>query len=145
MPNETFVWLTRIRDVERKYTSAQWATNYVVQAAQADPTILAWDLRPRDIRNASDRLQGTYIIRLFAQFETALRAFITAQAKHQPKWAEHLINRVGNHGKIPPGFAGEGPYRAEVQEQPGSCQSQGSRTADDARRNKPALYLPRSP
>ncbi len=102
MPNETFVWLTRIREVEREYNSAQWATKYVVQAAQADPSILALDLRIRDIRNASDRLQGTYIIRLFAQFETALRAFIAAQAKPQPKWAEQLINRVGNLGKIPP-------------------------------------------
>ncbi len=108
MPNETFAWLTRIREVEREYHSAQWATRYGLQAAQADPAVLALlDLRVRDIRNAADRLQGTYIIRLFAQFEAALRAFIAAQAKRQPRWAEQLIDRVGNLGRIPPDMRGK--------------------------------------
>jgi hypothetical protein len=43
--------------------------------ARRDPTILGDDLRYREIVKAAEKLDGTYIIRLFAETETGLRQF----------------------------------------------------------------------
>jgi hypothetical protein len=101
MPNETYVWLGRIKAVEREHTTMRFAADRLSQVAQAEPGILAGDLRPRDIRTASARLDGTYIIRLFAEFETGLRMFLRAKRIRPPSRAEYLVNRVATKARIP--------------------------------------------
>ena len=94
MPNEAFAWSTRIKAVEREYTTARLAMNRLDQHAWEDPAVLAGDLRIRDIATSSHRLEGTYIIRLFAEFETGLRQFLRAFKYRVPKSTEALLNRV---------------------------------------------------
>jgi len=74
MPHN-YEWQTRIKAVEREYSATRQATDRFQESAHRDPTILQEDLSYRDIVHASDNLEGTYIIRLFAEFETGLRLF----------------------------------------------------------------------
>ena len=75
MPHKRQEWPTRIKDVEREYKSMRLASDRLLDEARHDPTILKENLGLRDIANASKRLEGTYIIRLYAEFETGLRLF----------------------------------------------------------------------
>ena len=68
-------WQESIRAVEREYQATLRATDRFLDQARRDPTILEGDVRYRDVIEASGNLAGTYIIRLFAQFETGLRLY----------------------------------------------------------------------
>ena len=68
-------WQSRIKSVEREYVAMRQATDRFLQHAHVDPTILLGDLRQGEIVSASRNLEGTYIVRLFAEFETGARQF----------------------------------------------------------------------
>jgi hypothetical protein len=53
-----------------------------------------------DLHQASDNLDGTYVIRLFAEFEAALRLFWESRRRTKPL-AEQLLNAVAALRKIP--------------------------------------------
>jgi hypothetical protein len=74
MPHN-YEWQARIKAVEREYLATRQATDRFQEFAHRDPTILRGDLRYREIVRASENLDGTYIIRLFAEFETGLRLY----------------------------------------------------------------------
>jgi len=50
-----------VRDVDRQFESAQWATKYVIQPAQNDPNILG-NWRWRDIRTAAYLVANTLTV-----------------------------------------------------------------------------------
>jgi hypothetical protein len=68
-------WQERLKAVEREYLAIRQATDRFKEHARRDPTILKKDVRNRSIELASENLEGTYIIRLFAEFETGLRLY----------------------------------------------------------------------
>jgi hypothetical protein len=94
MPNEAFAWGTRIKAVEREYVVARLATDRLDQHARENPEILYGDLRIRDVRMLADRLEGTYILRVFAEFEQGLRNYLKAFRIKVPKNAEPLNNKI---------------------------------------------------
>ena len=73
MAFDRFHWIRRIGSVEREYMAARFAIDHAIEQARNDPTLLRGDLRPRELLRAAESLEGTYVIRLFAEFETALR------------------------------------------------------------------------
>lgn len=68
-------WLSQIKSVEREYVAIRQAADRFLEEAHRDPTILLEDLRHGEIVTASQNLEGTYIIRLFAEFETGARQY----------------------------------------------------------------------
>jgi len=68
-------WQSRIKAVEREYVAMRQAADRFLEQAQRDPTILLEDLRHGEIVTASRNLEGTYIMRLFAEFETGARQY----------------------------------------------------------------------
>ncbi len=84
MSDERFEWLRRIKSVDREHAAMELAARRLIADAARDPTILAGDLRVRDARRAFDQLEGTYLIRLFAEFETGLRLFWAAARESDP-------------------------------------------------------------
>ena len=68
-------WQSRIKAVEREHVAMRQAADRFLGHAQHDPTILLQDLRHGEIVNASRNLEGTYIMRLFAEFETGARQY----------------------------------------------------------------------
>ena len=101
MPDEAFQWMGRIKSVEREYGAIRFGTDRLIAAVNDDPSILETQIRRPDIGTASARLEGTYVVRVFCEFETALRHFIRAFHIRRPKGVETLINRVRDRGRIP--------------------------------------------
>ncbi|HET6882414.1 MAG TPA: hypothetical protein VFI31_19770 [Pirellulales bacterium] len=66
------------------------AADHLLEAALDDPTILLDDLRHREIVRASQRLEGTYVVRLFAEFETGSRQYWEANWPTFPKTVDLL-------------------------------------------------------
>jgi hypothetical protein len=83
-------WQSRIKAVEREYLAMRQAADRFRRAAHDDPTILREDLRHREIVAASTNLEGTYVIRLFAEFETGARQCWVATWGTHPRTADLL-------------------------------------------------------
>ena len=92
MPSEYYERFGRIKDVEREFVAVRLAMNHLMGVANSDPAILS-SIEARDLREASERLEGTYIIRLFAEFESSLRSFWAISRSSQPKTRD-LIDGV---------------------------------------------------
>jgi hypothetical protein len=75
MPHTRFDWHERIKAVEREYWSARAAVDRLSALVVRDPNELGEGLRPRDVQLAAANLEGTYLIRMFAEFGTGLRSF----------------------------------------------------------------------
>lgn len=104
MPHKTYEWCARIKDVERlEYSATRLAVDRLLAAAEQDGTILTEKkLRLRDIRRAAARLDGTFVIRLFAEFETGLRLFWeTARGTDPPNRTRDLLDGLAATRRIP--------------------------------------------
>jgi hypothetical protein len=67
-------WLERLSAVDREYSAAELADEFLRAGIKADPTrLVERGLSPKDVNNFSDNVEATYFIRLFAEFESALR------------------------------------------------------------------------
>src|SRR4051794_22156231 len=94
MPGEAFAWMTRLKAVEREYRLARLAVDRLQRHAMESPELLAGDQRFGDVEILSRRLEGTYVVRLFSEFETALRHFLRVARLRVPTKAELLVNKV---------------------------------------------------
>lgn len=96
MPPKRVQWIDRIRTVEREHVAIRLGTKRLLADARANPTILMDEaLRPRDVEYTAARSEGTYVIRLFAEFETGLRLFWTAvRGSDPPSRSRDLIDSI---------------------------------------------------
>lgn len=102
MPGDAaFAWMARLKAVEREYNTTRLGMDRLHQQATDDPNVLMGDLRLRDILAVLDRLEGTYLVRLFSEFETALRHFLRFLKLRQPNSTETLVNKVRDRVGIP--------------------------------------------
>jgi hypothetical protein len=90
-------WQSRIKAIEREYVAMRQAADHFRQVALADPTILEGNLRQGEIVVASKNLEGTYIIRLFAEFETGARQYWAANWDTYPKTVDLLSGLAARH------------------------------------------------
>ena len=93
-------WQTRIKAVEREYVAMRQAADRFRQAAMDDPTILVESLRHNEIVVASRNLEGTYVIRLFAEFESGVRQYWEANWSTDPKTVD-LLNGLAARCGVP--------------------------------------------
>jgi uncharacterized protein YutE (UPF0331/DUF86 family) len=101
MPGEARNWMGRIKAVEREYGAIRFGTDRLLDEVRADSTVVRDPTRPRDIERASEQLEGTYIIRVFAEFESALRHFVAASKNTTPRSAKALVDRVSSSAHVP--------------------------------------------
>ena len=100
MPYDYLEWPRRLKAVEREYSATRRATDHLGAVAAHDPAILRGVSFP-DLGRASENLEGTYIIRLFAEFETALRLFWTTfRPTEPPTRAIDLMNGIAVTARI---------------------------------------------
>lgn len=85
-----YEWQSRIKTVEREYLIMNQAADRFQRDVQLDPTIVPPDMRHRDIAHAARQLEGTYFIRLFAEFETGSRQFWKTQRDSDPRMSDLL-------------------------------------------------------
>jgi hypothetical protein len=80
MPHRRFDWHEHIKDIEGEYRAARIAVDRLKSQVASDPGLLRKDDRAR-LRDADGNLEGTYLVRLFAAFEAALRSYDRASHK----------------------------------------------------------------
>jgi hypothetical protein len=83
-------WQKRIKALERQHAAVQLGALRLLESARRDPTVLKGDVEYRDVVNASKDLEGTYIIRLFAEFETGLRLYYDTLRDTNPRTRDLL-------------------------------------------------------
>ncbi len=74
MPHNLYDWLDRIKAVEREYHAVRSSVGHM-QGAIAEGTGGLAGARAGDLITAEENLEGTYLIRLWAEFETAVRSY----------------------------------------------------------------------
>jgi len=85
-------WLAIIKSVERECSMLQLAAERLIIQSSRDPTILPKRrTASKDLRDAFENLEGTYLIRLFAEFETGLRLYWITIKRTHPR-TKDLIN-----------------------------------------------------
>ena len=67
--------MDRIKGAEREYYAVAHAVARHRPAVRAGDVVLPPATSPRDLDAAADRLEPTYVIRVWAEFETALRSY----------------------------------------------------------------------
>lgn len=109
MPYRRFDWHEHLVKVWGESRSARAAVDWLRAAVAATPDLLKKNPVAREnLRDAHENLEGTYIVRLFAAFEAALRSFDRATHNDPARQtnAAILIDEIGgkrNHG-IQPGI-----------------------------------------
>jgi hypothetical protein len=101
MPENIHGRLARLKAIEREYHAVRYAADGLLQKAKADPTVLRRTIVFRDLRNACEQLEGTYFIRLFAEFEKCLRSYWRVCIRDTAPPAEVLVDRAGAKCRIP--------------------------------------------
>jgi len=96
MPNRRFDWHEHIKEIEGEYLAARIAVDRLTSQVAADPSQLGKDDRAR-LRDADRNLEGTYLVRLFAAFEAALRSYDRARHNdpNREGVAAVLIDSIG--------------------------------------------------
>ena len=67
--------MDRVQGAEREYYAVAHAVDHHRSAVRAGHIALPRATSPRDLDAAADQLESTYMIRIWAEFETALRSF----------------------------------------------------------------------
>jgi hypothetical protein len=97
--------IERLQGVEYEFRAASLAAERLRVATRNDPTILGNEgLRPAHLEACLRNLHPTYVVRLFAEFEAALRLY-WRDNRRRKTWntigAEALIQSVGAYRQIP--------------------------------------------
>jgi hypothetical protein len=101
MPHSRFDWHERIKAVEREYSSTRFSVERLSAEVAVDRGILGAGRDPRDLVSANANLEGTYLIRMFAEFESGIRSFWRTVRPRARTPAETLLNSVGTRRHVP--------------------------------------------
>ena len=93
-------WLEQIRKVEREFLISREAVDQFLAALKSGTTTLPSKTKQRDADAMSDNLEGTYLIRLFAAFESGLRSYWAALRDTSPP-GKDLIDAIAARRKVP--------------------------------------------
>ncbi|MBM4032426.1 MAG: hypothetical protein FJ291_11645 [Planctomycetes bacterium] len=97
--------LDRLQAAEREHRVAALSVEDLRAKAGKDPTRLQKEsLTLADVGACHDNLEATYLVRLFAEFETPLRLYWRDVRRRRKTWqtigAEDLIERVGTYLRV---------------------------------------------
>ena len=101
MPHSRSDWILYIRAVSKEYGSARLAVDHVQNQLRDDAHYMDGTLTRDEIAHVSRYLEGTYIVRMFAAFESALRSYErwwhpTRTRRERPD-AATMIDEIGAH------------------------------------------------
>jgi hypothetical protein len=95
-------WLDRIKGVEREFLAARKAADDLVAALNGGTAEPPRNTEVRDVTNMYNNLEGTYLIRLYAAFESGLRSYWRSARKNRSRpGTEQLVNMVSSKCSIP--------------------------------------------
>lgn len=93
-----------IRVVESEHEAARLALHRCSYATRTDPTVLrGTGIRPKDLLAAQEKLEVTYVVRMFAEFESALRHIsrLMHRTNQMPRtYVSRLMDRLASACRI---------------------------------------------
>src|SRR5438874_2111004 len=98
MPQRRFDWHEHVKEIEGENKAARFAVDYLKAQAGAAANLFQKDDEARTyLRTADHNLEGTYLVRLFAAFEAALRSYDRARHNdpNRREDAAVLIDTIG--------------------------------------------------
>ncbi len=93
-------WQTRIKSVEREYLVMRQAADRFQQQSWDDSAILTSQFGHSDINKASKNLESTYVMRLFAEFESGARQYWEETWNTEPR-TKDLLDGLAARCHIP--------------------------------------------
>lgn len=93
-------WIDRIKSVQRACNVMQIAGDELRSRVAHNPILLPKSLNVRDVHGAIAELSDTYIVRLFAEFETGLRQYWATIRQTHPRTRD-LLDGLGAARAIP--------------------------------------------
>lgn len=91
----------RLRSLEDEFRAAEFALAEALARAEVDPApAVLQGLSPSDLHRARAGLEATYTIRLFAEFEGAVRSYWQTMRRTEPPMRK-LLDGVAARRKIP--------------------------------------------
>ena len=93
-------WQSRIKSVETEYKAMRQASERFKKMALDDPSILEIGSEHRHLVTACAKLESTYLIRLFAEFETGVRQYWATQKSKRPNTTD-LLKGTASRRHIP--------------------------------------------
>ena len=100
MRHEQHEWAGRIKACEREFLVMRLAVEHLRGVALPRPDVLRGAFRVGDIDLAASLLESTYVVRLYAVFESGLRSFWeTARDTHPPM--RQLLDSIASSQAIP--------------------------------------------
>lgn len=100
MPTEHRESMARLKAVEREFRAARHAAARLKSESARLGSALPPEFSLKDLTAAAENLEGTFLIRLFSEFEAALKSYLRYKSRKVPDKAEHLINRVRSTARI---------------------------------------------
>ena len=100
---ERDTWEKRIKSVERQYHTMRFGTVRLRLDVARDPTIARQSAQQLFIGDAEDDLEVTYLVRMFAEFESGLRSFWRAsrgQRRHTRPQTSQLLDAIASNRRI---------------------------------------------
>lgn len=89
-------WIIRLRDIEREHDAARAAVAHFLRSLHDGNVRLAPNLKRIHINRLSESLEGTYIIRIFSEFELSLKLFLKKKHEAVPLNVKARIRKVAN-------------------------------------------------
>ena len=87
--------LDQLKRVADQYHAARFAVGQALSVAMQTPHGLPATIRPNDLRLCLNRLEATYFVMLFAEFESAIRYVWKAQCRKMTRPPmEILLDRI---------------------------------------------------
>ena len=133
-------WQRRIKAVERRFLAIRLGTDRLQDDVRRDSTILQGRVDPRDLTSASEDLEGTYLTRMFAEFETGLRQYWETISDTHPKTKEGPAGRPCGQVQNRKRSAKQRPLRPRVPEQP-DARAGGRRSGTHPLRAGPRILV----
>lgn len=93
-------WIDRIKAAQRAWEVMRFASDSLQQRISGDPTLLPASFSMRDLSTAIAELEGTYVVRLFAEFEAGLRQYWATTRSTHPRTRD-LIDGIAAARAIP--------------------------------------------
>jgi hypothetical protein len=96
----------RIRNVRYELDSAQFALAHVIRFVGSDLKTLQQagraGISPSELLRCRDNLEVNYILRLFSEFEAALRTYWISQVRNTQPNMETLMDRIADRVSMAP-------------------------------------------
>ena len=99
MPNRRHEWISRLTAIGKEYRAAQFAVDRLVAEARRDPGIVPSTVEIKYVTRSQQFLEETYVIRMYAEFESALRLYWATVRDTNPPMKD-LVNGIASRKHI---------------------------------------------